>query len=527
MKEKIKKAGAKIERIAVMVLLSLCAVFFCGLAYYCARYTWQDSTGIPFEIQDNGLINFLVLLGFTVVFFVLYRIYCNKRLMKVREFFRARLPYVVGVVSVYLFLISIWWVSYSHVEPSGDGMSLCNVANRMLAGNYVDMMEKGYMYIFPHQFGLLSVIHSIFTWFGVMNYKVFQYINAACIPLLFYSGYRMIRLIYDRVGAVIAYILCFVTCMPLFFYIPYVYGEVISITFTMVFMWQVIRFRKTGKKSSFLWGTIAIVIACFVRNNSFIVLIAAGIVLCIHDLKEVKLKGLVWLLMVALLISGSQQLVRTYYENVSGLEVADGVPYISWVRMGLQDSWAGPGWFDNSSIEVFKENGYDAKQTVLEEKERLNEMLEDMWEDKAVSIDFFRRKILSQWNAPGYRYVYETRNFDCEYAELSDVSRNIYYHDEMKVQNFMNHYQFLVYFFTALQTIFLLLDKKKKYCLEEYLLYVALIGGVLFTAIWESGSRYILPYLVYMLPLAAIGLCRLMKKMELFLKVRLFKVGHP
>lgn len=509
MTEEIKKIGTKLERAAAGILLLLCAVIFCVLAYYCARYTWLDNDGIPYDTRDNGVMNILVLSVVTVVMFLLYRLSRSKHMSVVRECVRAWLPYIVAGVSVCLYVVSAIWVSSCHVQPTGDGMTLCQAAHRMITGNFVDMKENGYMFIFPHQFSLLAVIHTLFNWFGAMNYKVFQHINAACIPLLFYSGYKIIRLIYDKVGAVISYIIFFVTCLPLFFYVPYVYGEVISITFTMVLMWQVIRFCKTGKKSSFLWGTIAIVIACIVRNNSIIVLIAVGIVLIIHSLKQANPRGVIWLLVMVLMVYGAHQMIRAHYEKISGMEVSEGVPYISWIRMGLQDSWTGPGWFDNSSIEMFAENGYDAKQTALAEKERLNEIMADMWEDKSGTIDFFRRKILSQWNSPGYYYIYETRTFDCEWTELPTFVKNIYYEDEAFVRTFLDRYQFLVYFYAGALAILLFLDKQKRYCLTEHLLYIAIIGGFLFTMMWESGSRYVLPYLVYMVPLAGIGMCRL------------------
>ena len=518
--EKIKDVGNKLEGIASTVLLFICMILFGALTYYSARYTWLEDEGIPYDTQDNMWMNLLVLFGSILILFVFYKILKHKKMAAVEERIKAWMPGIVALVTFGLYIISALWVEYCHVQPVGDGMILCQAAHRMLLDNYVDMKEKGYMFIFPHQYGLLSVIHFIFSRFGIMNYKVFQHINAACVPLLFYCGYQIIKLIYNKVGAIISYMILFVTCVPFFLYVPYVYGEVISITFTVVLMWQVIRFCKSGKRSSFLWGTIAIIIACYVRNNSIIVLIAVGIVLLVHSVKEAKPRGIIWLLIMFLLVSGSHRMVEAYYENASGLEISGGVPYISWVRMGLQDSWTGPGWFDNTSIEMFAENGYDTEQTILAEQVRLKEMLADMWEDKSGTIDFFRRKILSQWNSPGYHYRYETKMFDCEPHEFSTFVRKIYFDDEVKVLAFLNRYHFLVYFFVTVLTILLLVKKKERGGLPNYLLYIAIIGGFLFTAMWESGSRYVLPYFMYMIPLAAIGAYQLVKIIDRLCNVK-------
>lgn len=514
LKDRIMNWGVQIEKVSSVILLSFCAVFLCGLSYYCARYTWIDSSGVPYDTMDSGQMNILVLSVISLIGYGIYKVLHKKHLsIKSEQLF-------IVVMSACLYVISLVWVLNCHVLPRGDGMTLCNVAHRMITGNYVDMKERGYMFIFPHQYSLLSVIHTIFTWFGAMNYKVFQHINAVCVPLLFYSGYKIIKLICGKTGAVISYAVFFVSCLPLFFYVPYVYGEIISITFTMVLIWQVIRFCKNGKKSAFLWGTIAALVACFVRNNSLIVLIAAGIVLVLHALKKASPQGVIWLLVMVLLVSGSQQAIQSYYERISGLKIEEGVPYISWIRMGLQDSWAGPGWFDNTSVEVFTECGYDAELTILAETESLKEQFEFMKNNKAYSVDFFKRKILSQWNAPGYRYIYETRVFDCEPAELPELVWDIYYEDENAIQMFMNRYQFGVYFYAGVLTIFLLADREKRYSLPEHLLYIAIVGGLLFTMMWESGSRYILPYLVYMLPLAAIGMYRMIKGIDEFVGSR-------
>ena len=72
----------------------------------------------------------------------------------------------------------------------------------------------------------------------------------------------------------------------------------------------------------------------------------------------------------------------------------------------------------------------------------------------------------------------------------------------------MDSYQLLVY---AL-VLFLLIDaarKKEKRPLEWYVLLTAVIGGVLFHELWEAKSRYVFPYFLMMIPMAAEGLSRL------------------
>lgn len=512
MVDKLDAVSGKLEKAAGGLLLFLCLCIFCVLTFYSARYTMVENGAIPLDTRDNAGWNLLGLAGVTAAVILLHRISQSGYLQAVWQRAGKWKPYLIGMVSIVVYAVSAAWVSNCHVIPYGDSGVLVSIARKMLAGYYIDMESAGcYMTIFPHQFSLVAVIQSVLALFGPENYKAFQHLNALCMPLLFYSGYKILQYICEGLEAVFYYILFFLGCVPLFLYVPFVYGEIISITFTMVLMWQTVRYCKTGRKSCFLWGTAAIVLACMVRKNSLIVLIAVGIVLVFHSVRRVDPKGVVWILVMVLAVSGSNYLVCAYYEKMSGTEVADGIPYISWIRMGLQDTWAGPGWFDNSSIDIFTENGFDTERTALAEKRLLAETLEDMWEDKGGSVDFFRRKILSQWNSPGYNYVQTTKNFDCGAEELPALVKYVYYEGEKTVQTYMDRYQFVFYFYAAVSAAALFVDRKKKYCLADDLLYIAICGGFLFSIMWEACSRYVLPYAVYMIPLAALGMSRLAK----------------
>ena len=72
----------------------------------------------------------------------------------------------------------------------------------------------------------------------------------------------------------------------------------------------------------------------------------------------------------------------------------------------------------------------------------------------------------------------------------------------------MKVFQVFVYVFTF---IFAINIYRKK---EEVLtiIPIAFIGGTLFHMIWEAKSRYVFPYFVFLIPLAAYGLIILRNK---------------
>ena len=70
------------------------------------------------------------------------------------------------------------------------------------------------------------------------------------------------------------------------------------------------------------------------------------------------------------------------------------------------------------------------------------------------------------------------------------------------IEAFLNQYQLIIYLGFLLYIVFSLL---KKVPFINYLPLIYVIGGVLFSLLWEASSRYVFPYFVFMIPCAAYG----------------------
>ena len=504
--DRCRQLGIFAERSVDRIFLLLCFIIFSGLTFYSIRYTEMvDDVEIPYTIIDSTGGNLLTLLAVAAVVLFLGKSVATRFLTGGVDVNR-RIGILTGAVTICVTIISIGWVSVCQIGPRADGRLLCVIAEGMMAGNFQYMLQEGYMYDYPHQYSFLMVLQILFYLFGAGNYQAFQYFNALCMPLLFYSGYKIIRLICNRAEVVIYYILLFVGFIPMFLYVPYVYGDISSVAFSMLFMWQIIRYCKTGRKSCYLWGALGITSACVMRRNSMIVLVAAAIVLIIFAFRQIKLQALVWIFALFFMVFATDYSIKAYYEKISGNEISEGIPYISWVLIGLTDSPQGPGWFIGDGEMEFYRHGYDTELTALYEEKEVMARLQNLWDNKAYGIDFFRRKILSQWNAPAYHGYYETKSFICEPEDLPKIVHRIYFEDETVINAFMNRYQSVLYFNLSAGVLFALVKKEKQRYLEDRILLIAIIGGFLFHVLWEAMSRYALPYAIYMIPMAAIGM---------------------
>lgn len=72
-----------------------------------------------------------------------------------------------------------------------------------------------------------------------------------------------------------------------------------------------------------------------------------------------------------------------------------------------------------------------------------------------------------------------------------------------RIRSFLNQYQVAIYFGVLGYYIRLLQGKKE---VEEYLLGLILIGGFLFSLIWETKSRYVFPYMFVAVWCATMGM---------------------
>lgn len=503
--DKVEKAGEFLNRLSCKVVFFVSALVALGLVYYSMFYTesLHPGTEIPMTMVDNPLLNLGTLFAVLLILFGGYYFLVYKAGVKwsYRKTF-----YVMLVCTLYIAVVAILWISICHIKARADGGSLCLIAKMFMEGRYGTMVPPGYMTYYPHQFSLLFVIHMLFMIFGAGNYQAFQYMNALCLPLLFWSGYRILQLIGARGRVILTYATLFLTYIPLFMYVAYVYGEMTSITFTMVLIWQVIRYCKTKKKICFLWGTLSIVFACMMRMNALIILLAAGIVLLVYAWRERELLPIIWLLIMVMSVFLCDELIRSYYERLTGYEVSDGIPYISYVRMGLQDGERGPGWYDESNYSALMYHDYDTESTARDEEQAVKERLVEFWQNKSYAIDFFRRKILTQWNSPACHAFYETGVFRGEKEDLPFCVEQLYFGEKDDVLGFMDRHQFVLFCGFAIMTCLALFGGSKQRRIEDYLLLISILGGFFFSIVWEAMSRYTLPYMVYMIPVAAIGL---------------------
>lgn len=155
-------------------------------------------------------------------------------------------------------------------------------------------------------------------------------------------------------------------------------------------------------------------------------------------------------------------------------------------------------WVTFSEHDFNPETSREAARRYLQD--RLAEWIGNPWK----AVLFFKAKLLNQWNEPSYGAFSATRFME----EPKDWIVKMYYG---KGNDFLygglNLVQSVIYLSVFVYFLSLLFAREKTMC---YLPGLILVGGILFSAIWEAKSRYIYPYIVVALPYTSKGIFRLL-----------------
>lgn len=499
----LKLADRTVSVLGLLLFGTLTGVSLFTTVYF--RTTYEE---VPYQAGD---IFPMVLAVCALLVWLMYGV--SAWILKKEEGQEKRIRILLAAVLLYALAFTVWWVFAAKCIPVGDQASVCKAAEGFQNGDYsmltMDSYER-YLYIHPHQLGLTALIEFIFAVFGNGNQIAFQLANCLGVLVCLYSGYRITRLLTEDRRAWIFYLLLAAACFPLFFYVTFVYGEIPSLACSLAAVWCFLEYRKHGGAAWLAGCCLGCALACLIRNNSLILLVAFVLVLLVSAAGERKLRPVAAAVLLVAVFFGARFCLHTVYEQRSGEKINTGAPMILYVAMGMQEGESAPGWSNGYILHNYwGESEFDAEASTAMAVQDIETSLEEFAEDPPYAFRFYLEKFTSQWNDPTYQCFVMTYTNGSARGPVANSMYDGKLHALMTW--FMNEYQSLVF---AGAFLWLLFGFWKKKGLEAQILLITVIGGFLFHMIWEAKGRYILPYFVMMLPMAAAGLA------ELSLRVR-------
>ncbi len=483
--------------ISASMCILLVFVLFIGLflAYFSTRYSYYSPTRYddPFYIiKDNELWN---LLTFGVA--VALALILNRLFDKLGQKQRVAGYIFLGISCVLYIATCLYWTNTMPYYPSGDQLNTTAAAYYHLEGNFIMLTKGGYLGKYPHQKGLTLLYEILFSTFGDFCYPVAANFHIGMGVITLILGYLFVEETTNHNICKILYCPLFLFCIPYIIMTPYAYGDLPSVCFCTVLFWALLRFARTNKWRYVLLGCISASLALMVRSNTWIVLIAMIIGMLLVTIQKKKMPPVLAGILIMASAAGTIEAIDYSYYLRSGYTSDQGAPMIMWVAMGLQDSPKGPGTYNNYQTITLGEVDYDTEAAAEVSKENIKENLSKYVDDPAYGYWFFKTKLLLQWIEPTFEAMYSTASFD-DTVELPPIIQDIYFgnmHDQ--VIRFCDRYQSIIYFgFLCFIPAFF---KKRKENPAIHIPLIAIVGGFLFSLIWEAKSRYMLPYYMFML----------------------------
>ena len=199
--------------------------------------------------------------------------------------------------------------------------------------------------------------------------------------------------------------------------------------------------------------------------------------------------------------------VTAWYAQKGGVTFRANVSMWARLAMGMQESPIAAGWYNN-----YTERFFSADVTAEQEKAQaladIGAQLCRMRENPAAALAFYREKLLTQWLEPACDMLWSGQLSE-KAGRYTGVIRGIYGAPGALrgwMEGYMDAMQTAVYALAAVGGVCAL---RKKGGAALLMIPVTMLGGALYHLIFEAKAQYAYPYMVYMLPLAAAGLCRL------------------
>ncbi len=502
--DRIYHFGLKTVQLLTLLLmggLTLCSLFW---GYYAEDMDSQASIAHrePFIFHLVGILLLLLLL------FLLLK-GSHAHIARVRKI-------LLGITLFWVCFWGLFLILFGRSIPTADSASVYTIA-QALASGYTGVIHPtdSYLSYYPQQIGLVAFYELILRLWNLLPipyaaYYILQCVNVGMACIIVYFQYKTTYLLsHESDHAAVSYLFLAMLNAPLLFYTSFVYGEIPSFAFLSAGIYLLLSFFLKQQPSrrrylNLVLSLLLLILSVALRKNAIIAVIAAVIVSFWEWMKNHKH---CLLLYTALLLIGSLTVlpcIRHIYEYRAGNVLSSGVPAISYVAMGMQQSSRGNGWYNGFNFSTYENSHMDTAVTTLESKKAIKASLADFQSDPGSALRFYAAKFLSQWTDGSYFCRQATQHHT---DARSGIVETLYTGSlSLPFNHYCDIYQLLVYGSAFLYLLRLMRRRHTEQpapCLPVYLGMIAVLGGFLFHMIWEANSRYILPYFLLLLPYAA------------------------
>lgn len=499
----MKKWRSILEVISSKFVCAIAVIILASFSFWIGVYThmtYVDLENLKVRLYEDRIganIGWLVIVA--AVLFIISKIVLRKD----ENVNQKRVRLIAIAMALIAGVVSLIWVVIHNYVPDHDQLQIVVNAKSFLDKDYSDL--KGYLEIFPYQIGLVYMYKILFSFWA--NVEIIYFVHVIWIMVIVYFTYAVTEELFGNSIMSLYSIFGAISFVPMYFYVNYAYGDLSMAALGVLGIWGFIKLCKSGKGrwAFFLIGVMTV--SFLARSNAMIVMIAMFLVLFVYG---ISLKN--WrMLLVSVLLIGvplvSQQVLLEGYQRIAKVEMVKGSPAVLSVAMGMQDTYEGPGYYNAYNLTVYVNAGKNAEAAAKIGKEYVSDRIQEFSQNLSYAKNFYLTKIWQQWNEPSFGGEVSTKTFA---EEPEEFVQYIYFGKGQEfLRIFRNRYIFILYAGAFLGAVHKLLARKEDDSIWTNLIFVILIGGFLFSILWENKSRYVMPYVVMLIPYSLYGLYHL------------------
>ena len=481
----------------IVTLFLLIISYLCYLSYLQTCYvSIQYATDVSFFLKDNLLGNIV----FTVLFiFTIYLFSKNKFINKIIKKINTNDKVFIAIKWIMLLLIgafSFLWIYLGQILPEGDQALILEGVYALHNGNFAPFERGAYLERFPNQWGIMLIYYLVSFIFKNKFIFSLQLLNVISVVLIYKNLSEIAKFLKASYFIQLLIIFTAFTFPILMIYCWFIYGNLLSMAFILCSIkYELYYFNDYKIKNAFL-SSIFLLIALLSKSFSMVYLIAMIIYALFKSINIKSIKTISVIILYLLTFLFQNAFPKLYLQYRTGYPFDEGVSYISYIAMGMQEGPRAEGWHNKYNINTYYE--VDMKTTAQKELVicDIKQSMENFVDNPSYAYKFYSRKTASQWNNPTFEAFYGMDIEDDQgyhYRYESSYSLNHYLDGvlnlkfETKIQEVLNIEQSIILFGCLL---YIVLKGNKTF--EDLLLPLAFVGGFLFLLLWEAKSQYTL-----------------------------------
>ena len=409
---------------------------------------------------------------------------------------------------------ALLWIWAVGMRQRADAQIVLADAYRFAHGNY-DALGSDYLQSCTYQLGLCFPLHMLARLFSGVTMEKLNVLAQCVNAALGIAGVGVLAALAQELldrRAASATLLLYIVSLPTLLFAQFVYNINLMILLGAGATLCFARYARTGRVGFGLAYAALAGLATVAKPNAVIILLALLICALLHGWANRDVKIVLFAALSFVIGEGLSKAIMWGYAIIGGISFRENVGMLTRLAMGMQESPVAAGWY-NKYIEQFFAADVTAQQEKAQALAAIGARLGWMRENPAAALAFYREKLLTQWLDPAYDSLWMGELSE-KVGRYNGLIGSIYRRKDglrTLMDGYMDAMQTAVYALSAVGGARLL---KKKGDMAALALPVTILGGTLYHLLFEAKAQYAYPYMVYMLPLAAAGLCTLAEKLK-------------